>query len=306
MNKIVTNPEVRHDFMFLFDVTDGNANGDPDAGNLPRVDPETMQGIVTDVCLKRKIRNYVHLIKEDKSPFEIYVKNRGILAKQQEKAYKALDIKPDIKPNDDARKWMCEHFYDIRMFGAVMTMGKSGQKEGSKQLQWNCGQVRGPVQLTFARSVDMVVPMDISITRVALTNADDTERGNADDEQAASSQMGRKSIIPYGLYLGYGFFTPQFALDTGVGEEDLEILWNALVGMWDIDHSAARGLMGCKGLYIFSHDNSLGKAPAHKLFDCIQVNLKEGIVAPRRFSDYTVTVDEAKIPEGITLTKTED
>jgi CRISPR-associated protein Csd2 len=304
-NDIIVNPGLRHDFVLLFDVLDGNPNGDPDAGNLPRLDPETMQGIVTDVCLKRKIRNYIDRTRGTEDRYKIYVQNRGILANQQKRAFDALGASPDTKPNAEAQEWMCTNFFDIRMFGAVMTMGKSGQKKGGKELHWNCGQVRGPVQMTFARSIDMVVPMDISITRVALTNPDDVDRGAEGDQEAASGQMGRKSIVPYGLYMGYGFINPFFAGDTGVTEDDLKVFWESLINMWDMDHSAARGLMACRGLYVFSHDNGLGRAPAHKLFERIVPKLKDEVVIPRKFTDYSVSVNDKDLPEGINLTRLE-
>lgn len=301
-DNVVTKPDVRHDFVLLFDVMDGNPNGDPDAGNLPRLDPETMQGIVTDVCLKRKVRNYVEMVKKGEPGYEIYVKHRGILAKQQKRAFEANNLQPDVKPNEKARQWMCENFYDIRMFGAVMTMGKSGIKnKNNKELQWNCGQVRGPVQMTFARSIDPIIPLDISITRVALTNWDDVDRGSDSDEQAASGQMGRKSLVPYGLYLGYGFVNPTFGKYTGLKKDDLSLFWEALVNMWDIDRSAARGLMSCRGLYVFSHDNELGRAPAYKLFERITVMLNGGVTAPRKFADYSISVDEQDMPAGVIL-----
>lgn len=300
MNNTYVNPDVRHDFVLLFDVIDGNPNGDPDAGNLPRLDPETMQGIVTDVCLKRKIRNYVTVVKADEPKYDIYVKNRGILANEQKKAYEGAE--PSLKPNQKAQQWMCDHYYDVRMFGAVMTMGKSGQKTSKGELHWNCGQVQGPVQMTFARSVDPIVPLDVSITRVALTNPGDVGRGDEGDEQAASGQMGRKAIVPYGLYLGYGFVNPYLGKKTGVSEDDLALFWETLVNMWELDRSAARGLMSCRGLYIFSHENELGKAPAHKLFERVTVKRKEEVIVSRKFADYSILVDEEDFPEGVTLT----
>ncbi len=300
MNTVINDVAKRHDFVLLFDVTDGNPNGDPDAGNLPRVDPETMQGLVTDVCIKRKVRNYVDMAKGMK----IYVQNRGILAGEQKKAFEAVAAKegkkaePSDSPNEDAKKWMCENYYDVRMFGAVMTTGKT--KESKKK--WNCGQVRGPLQFTFARSIDPIVPLDLSITRVALTNADDTG-GQDDDDKASSGQMGRKALLPYGLYKAYGFFTPAFAEDTCVAATDLEIFWAALQNMWDIDRSASRGMMACRGIYIFSHDDKYGKAPAQSLLERVNVVRKEGVEAPRAFSNYSVKVNEANMPQGVTLTK---
>ncbi|RJQ29545.1 MAG: type I-C CRISPR-associated protein Cas7/Csd2 [Peptococcaceae bacterium] len=301
--QIYTDTERRHDFVLLFDVKDGNPNGDPDAGNLPRVDPETMHGLVTDVCLKRKVRNYVAAARGTEERYKIYVENRGILAHQQRRAYQAVGAVPGKSPNEQARKWMCDNFFDVRVFGAVMTVGKTKEEKDGKQLQWNCGQVRGPIQMTFARSVDPVVPLDLSITRVALTNPDDTGRGEAGDEEAASGQMGRKSIIPYGLYFGCGFISPLLGKDTGLTEEDLNVFWQSLQQMWDLDRSASRGMMACRGLYVFSHDNSLGNAPAHNLFDRINPKRREEVQTPRKFEDYVVMLNDSDLPEGVTLTR---
>jgi CRISPR-associated protein Csd2 len=303
-SKVFTDPDRRHDFVLLFDIKDGNPNGDPDAGNLPRVDPETMNGLVTDVCLKRKVRNYVDAVLGTDERYKIYVQNRGILANQQKRAYQALGLgEGGKKANEDARKWMCANFFDVRVFGAVMTVGRTKDGKDGKQLHWNCGQVRGPIQLTFARSLDQVVPLDLSITRVALTNPDDTGRGDADDEQAASGQMGRKSLIPYGLYQGFGFISSLLGKDTGLSTQDLTVFFQALERMWDLDRSASRGLMACRGLYVFSHENSLGNAPAHALLERIQPKLKDGIQTPRRFEDYEIVVDDSNLPEGVTLTR---
>lgn len=301
-NEIYTDPAKRHDFVLLFDVTDGNPNGDPDAGNLPRVDPETMQGIVTDVCLKRKVRNWIDITNGSEASKKIYVQNKGIaLNDLHQRAYEDLGLKPtgSKQKRDDVektRQWMCQNFYDIRMFGAVMTT------------QVNCGQVRGPVQMTFARSLDPVVPLDVSITRVAITRSQDAEfvEGESSDDSESggkTTEMGRKALLPYGLYKGVGFFSPHFAQDTGVSAEDLSLFWQALQQMWDLDHSASRGLMACRGLYIFSHDNGLGNAPAHALFDKLTVKLNSEIEAPRQFGDYTVTVQDDSLPEGVTLTR---
>lgn len=306
-NNVITDPDCRHDFVLLFDVRDGNPNGDPDAGNLPRIDPETMHGLVTDVCIKRKVRNYIEAVRGTEERYKIYVQNRGILVNHQKRAYQAIGAEPGMSPNEEARKWMCENFFDVRMFGAVMTVGRTKEKpdkgKTEKTMHWNCGQVRGPIQMTFARSVDQVVPLDVSITRVALTNWDDTGRGDSDDEQAATGQMGRKSLIPYGLYMGYGFVSPLLGKDTGLTDEDLAVFWEALERMWDLDRSASRGLMACRGLYVFSHDNSLGNAPAHTLLERIQPKLKDGIQTPRKFEDYVVMVDDTNLPEGVTLTR---
>ncbi|AKX93245.1 type I-C CRISPR-associated protein Cas7/Csd2 [Moorella thermoacetica] len=292
---VYTNPEVRHDFVLLFDVRDGNPNGDPDAGNLPRLDPETMQGLVTDVCLKRKIRDWVDMTRGSEANMKIYVQHHGILNAQHQRAYDAIGEKSTgSKQNreivDKARQWMCQNFYDIRMFGAVMTTGV------------NCGQVRGPMQLTFARSIDPIVPLDISITRVAITRVEDaatSEQG----EGGKVTEMGRKTLVPYGLYLGYGFFNPHFAADTGVSAADLEIFWEALQRMWDVDRSASRGMMACRGLYIFSHASALGNAPADNLFKLITVKRRDGVKAARSFADYQVTINEEDLPPGVTLTR---
>ena len=295
---IYTDVTRRHDFVLLFDVSDGNPNGDPDAGNLPRVDPETMQGLVTDVCLKRKIRDWVLQVKGDKEPFRIYVQSGTALNTKHEEAYTANKIKSTGSKQtaadvSKARSWMCEHFFDIRVFGAVMTT------------EVNCGQVRGPLQLTFARSIDPIVPLDVSITRVAVTKPKDMEVAVAEGETEAKtgkqSEMGRKALVPYGLYLAHGFFNPHFAAATGATSDDLALVWQALTMMWDVDRSAARGMMACRGLYIFSHESNLGNAPAHKLFEHVRVERKPGVAAPRSFTDYSVTVDTA-VPSGVTLT----
>ncbi|OGS92099.1 MAG: type I-C CRISPR-associated protein Cas7/Csd2 [Gallionellales bacterium GWA2_60_18] len=285
----------RYDFVLLFDVKDGNPNGDPDAGNLPRVDAETGRGLVTDVSLKRKVRNFVGLVKGEQPPFDIYVKEKAILTQQQEKAYLALGLDPKGKDGkrkggDDveiAKKWMCQNFYDIRTFGAVM-----GLKEA------NCGQVRGPVQLTFARSVDPVVAQEHSITRMAVATAAEAEKQDGDNRT-----MGRKFTIPYGLYVAHGFVSAHLANQTGFGEEDLELLWQSLAQMFEHDRSAARGEMATRGLYVFKHESQLGNAPAHSLFARVQPKLKDGASVPRDFNDYSVTVDEAELPQGVTLQK---
>jgi len=290
-----TDPARRHDFVLLFDVTDGNPNGDPDAGNLPRVDPETMQGLVTDVCLKRKVRNWIDATMGTQKGYKIFVENRGYLVDHKKRAYEAVGAK---KGEDDkaekAREWMCKNYYDVRIFGAVL-VGKKG--EG-----YNCGQVRGPVQMTFARSIDPVVPLDLSITRVALENPGEKPRED-EDEKAATGTMGRKALLPYGLYRGFGFLTPHFAKDTGVSSEDLSVFWKALQQMWDLDHSASRGLMSLRGLYVFSHLDSTGNAPAHVLFDRIDVRRRDGVEAPRKFDDYSVAVNGTDLPDGVTLSR---
>lgn len=372
---IHTDPKRRHDFVLLFDVTNGNPNGDPDGGNMPRTDAETSHGIVTDVALKRKIRNYVTTYEayeatEEQAPrLKIFVEHHGVLNEKIRSAYvgqgistgnpsqevikdeavlaslrevahllpsafsfadsngeaedvvatlkysgdlsdselktelEAIDdtlkqnkplnkfitdlVKKAGKPNknranaDKARVWMCQNFYDVRMFGAVMSTGL------------NAGQVRGPVQITFARSVDPVLPQDIAITRVAVTDEKDREK---------LQTIGRKTYIPYGFYVAYGFYSPHLAEQTFVDQFDLELFWEALVKMWDMDRSASRGLIAPRGLYVFTHEKKLGNAPAHKLFDRIKPQLKKADTIPRQFSDYEVLVDESDLPAGVTLT----
>lgn len=279
----------RYEFVLLFDIIDGNPNGDPDAGNLPRVDPETGNGLVTDVCLKRKVRNYVGIAKSERPPYEIYIKEKAILNKQHERAYQALEI--DLlgdtgkrKGGDNveaARQWMCQNFYDVRTFGAVMSTGV------------NCGQVRGPVQLTFARSINQVVPLEHSITRMAVATEAEAEKQGGDNRT-----MGRKFTIPYGLYRAHGFISAHLAEQTGFSEDDLQLFWEALTSMFEHDHSAARGQMATRGLYVFKHDNKLGRAPAHVLFDHIQITPTNSM--PRRFEDFAITVDD-NMPEGVQL-----
>jgi CRISPR-associated protein Csd2 len=366
----------RHDFVLLFDVTDGNPNGDPDGGNMPRTDAETSHGLVTDVCLKRKVRNYVSTYAEyeateaQKQQLSIFVEHHGVLNNQIRRAYTEQNI-PTGKPSSEvikdaavlevlrenkhllpaaftltdsegeaeedvvptlaytgeltatelqdaleaseelyqnkavkkfidaltkkagkpdknranaekARKWMCANFYDVRMFGAVMSTGL------------NAGQVRGPVQLTFARSFDPVLPQDLAVTRVAVTDAKDAEK---------LQTIGRKTLIPYGLYMTRGFYSASLANQTGVTDQDLELFWEALVKMWDCDRSASRGMMAPRGLYVFSHESKLGNAPAHKLFERIQVKLKEEDCIPRQFSDYEVTILEDNLPPNVHLTR---
>jgi CRISPR-associated protein Csd2 len=362
---VYTDPDLRHDFVILFDVSDGNPNGDPDAGNLPRVDPETMHGLVTDVCLKRKVRNYVLMSREQAGQpaagRDIYVKEGSVLNREHQRAYQARDIDvgqpkveavpadlvkvfvPDegpaplpegftLEPGEEedswnlrysgeldakekkeavaavgeslgqkakefcarvvkgaksrkaqpeevksAQEWMCEQFYDIRAFGAVLSTNI------------NCGQVRGPLQLTFARSIDPIVPLDLSITRVAVTREEDAgkERG-----------MGRKALVPYGLYRSHGFFNPFFARKTKFSRADLALFWEALRLAWDLDRSASRGMMALRGLYVFSHATPVGSAPAHELFDRIVVRRRASVEAARRFSDYEVLVNQAEGAEG--------
>jgi CRISPR-associated protein Csd2 len=288
----------RQDFVLFFDVTDGNPNGDPDAGNMPRVDPETMQGLVTDVCIKRKIRDWVDALRGDEGAYKIYVQSGEALNTKHKRAYEALELtstgsKQDPETVDKARAWMCQNFYDIRTFGAVMTTGV------------NCGQVRGPVQFTFARSIDPVVPIDVTITRVAVTREEDAQVVVSEDGETSGkqSEMGRKAIVPYGLYRMHGFFNPHFAVQTSFSDEDLKLLWQALQHMWDFDRSAARGMMACRGLYVFSHASKLGDAPAHKLLGRIEARLRPDVNVPRSFGDYEVRVDEQALPEGVTLSQ---
>lgn len=281
----------RYDFVLLFDVKDGNPNGDPDAGNLPRVDAESGRGLVTDVCLKRKVRNFVGLVKGEQPPFEIYVKEKAVLNNQHKRAYvgigKAELLEGDDKKRkggdavDEARQWMCRNFYDVRAFGAVMSTGI------------NCGQVRGPIQLTFARSVDPVVALEHSITRMAVATEAEAEKQSGDNRT-----MGRKFTVPYGLYAAHGFVSSFLAKQTGFDDGDLELLWQALAQMFEHDRSAARGEMSTRGLYVFKHDSELGNAPAHSLFAHIQPKLNDGITVPRDFSDYTVSVNDQEMAVG--------
>jgi len=298
MNELISDPTRRHDFVLLFDVTDGNPNGDPDAGNLPRIDPETMQGLVSDVAIKRKVRDYVALANGAKPDFKIYVESGVALNAQHQRAYTDLAIKSTgaKQQKDDidrARTWMCQNFYDIRMFGAVMTTGV------------NCGQVRGPLQLTFARSIGQIVPLDLSITRIAVTKVEDAQVVVAESGETTGKQteMGRKSLVPYGLYRAHGFFNPHFAKQTGATSDDLKLFWKALEMMWDLDRSASRGMMACRGLYIFTHESSLGDAPAHKLLERVTVEKRADVIAPRSFSDYQVSVNDANLPNGVTPTR---
>jgi len=272
----------RYEFVLLFDVKNGNPNGDPDGGNLPRIDPETGHGITTDVCLKRKVRNYVELVKEDQTPFNIYVKEKGILTERRQPAYDAVaEVKDKSEKISQARAWMCKNFFDVRTFGAVMSVKEN-----------NCGQVRGPVQFAFSQSIDPVVPLEASITRMAVET-----RKEADSQDGDNRTMGRKTYIPYGLYEVHGFISAPLAKQTGFSEEDLELFWDALLSMFDHDRSAARGEMAPQKLIVFKHNSELGNAPAQKLFNLVKVEKNCGENPPRSFSDYTVTVGEA--PEGV-------
>ena len=292
MSDVIKN---RYEFVILFDVENGNPNGDPDAGNMPRVDPESGYGLVTDVCLKRKIRNYVETAKEDAPGWRIYVKDSVPLNRSDKEALEYLgvagkDLK-DAKKADPAldakvRDFMCQNFFDIRTFGAVMTT--------FVKRNLNCGQVRGPVQLSFARSVDPILPQEITITRVAITTEADAER--------KGTEMGRKYIVPYALYRAEGYISANLARKTtGFSEEDLALLWQAILNMFETDHSAARGKMAVRQLIVFKHDSELGCAPAYKLFEAVKVARKPEVSVPRAYSDYTVTISEP-LPEGVDCT----
>jgi len=280
----------RYDFVYLFDCKDGNPNGDPDAANSPRIDPQDMHGLVSDVCLKRKIRNYALLAKGGAAPFDIFVQQGSVLNEKIQVAHNELGHKVDAKSKDkkadrgqvaSARDAMCKRYYDVRTFGAVMSTGA------------NAGQVRGPVQLTFSRSIDPILPLDVSITRMAVTDAKEADTPN--------QTMGRKNLIPYGLYRCHGFISANLAKQTGFGDDDLALLWDALTNMFDNDRSASRGTMSPQKLIIFKHDSELGNAPAHKLFERVTVTRKEGVDTARSFSDYTVTINAGSLPNGVTV-----
>lgn len=277
----------RYEFILLFDVENGNPNGDPDAGNLPRFDPETGYGLVTDVCLKRKIRNHVSILMDGKPGYNIYIQEKAVLNETNKLAYKEYNLNPQKKKlpkkEEDAKKvtgWMCSNFFDVRAFGAVMTT------------EVNCGQVRGPVQLAFAKSVEPIFSQEISITRMAVTNIKDLEKERT---------MGRKHIVPYGLYMAKGFISAPLATKTGFSDEDLQLLWNALSNMFEHDRSAARGFMSSRKLLVFKHDSELGNAPAHQLFDAIKVERKDNARPARQFDDYSVVINKDQIPNGVTL-----
>jgi CRISPR-associated protein Csd2 len=294
----------RYDFVLLFDVKDGNPNGDPDAGNLPRLDAETGHGLVTDVSLKRKVRNYVGMVNDCKPPFDIYIKEKAVLERTHRAAYEAIgasaELGGDAKDDKDSKKkakrkgsedsvkkardWICHNFFDVRTFGAVMSTGV------------NCGQVRGPVQLTFARSIDPVIASEHSITRMAVATEAEAEKQDGDNRT-----MGRKHTVPYGLYRAHGFVSAFLANQTGFSQSDLELLFKSLEDMFEHDRSAARGQMATRGLYVFEHESSLGNAHAHSLFDRVAVQRNAGVDAARGFSDYTVAIDDASLPTGIKL-----
>ena len=297
MSEVIKN---RYEFVVLFDVENGNPNGDPDAGNMPRIDPESGLGLVTDVCLKRKIRNYVEMVKEDAKGYQIYIKEDVPLNRSDRKACESLGIeeKDDKKITDSLKKlkktdpdvdvklrdYMCDNFYDIRTFGAVMTT--------FVKASLNCGQVRGPVQLGFARSIDPIISQEVTITRVAITTEKDAENKN--------TEMGRKSIVPYGLYRVEGYVSANLARKvTGFSEEDLDLLWEAIINMFENDHSAARGKMAVRELIVFKHSKELGDCPAYKLFDAVEVKKKEEVEYPRKYQDYIVQVHEEDIPNTV-------
>lgn len=277
----------RYEFVLLYDVENGNPNGDPDAGNMPRIDPETGYGIVTDVCLKRKIRNYAELVKGDSKGYRIYIKEGTPLNQNHVEAYAAVGLKTGDKAKsekvNEARQWMCANFFDVRTFGAVMMTGD------------NCGQVRGPVQINFSRSIDPIVQQEVTITRQTVTKIEDAEKERT---------MGRKHIVPYGLYKVEGYVSAKLANDDAKGtkfsEADLELFWDALVNMFEHDHSAARGKMAARKLVVFKHKDELGNAPSHKLFELVKVERKASVVIPRKYADYYVAVD-GNVPEGVTL-----
>ncbi len=296
-----SNLKNRYEFVYLFDVENGNPNGDPDAGNMPRIDPETNHGLVTDVCLKRKIRNYVQMKNKNQPPYRIYVQEKAVLMNFHNEAYQAIGA--NIETNEEegkkkgrkgtadevekARDWMCTQFFDVRTFGAVMA------------LKTNCGTVTGPVQINFARSIDPITPLEVTITRMAVATEEEAAKMGGDNRT-----MGRKHIVPYGLYRAEGYVSANFAQKTGFSEEDLSLLWDALTNMFDHDHSAARGKMSARKLVIFKHDSAIGSAPAHVLFDHVQVKRdsnSDSDMPPRSFKDYTVTVIEENIPGGVEL-----
>ncbi|MEW8411444.1 MAG: type I-C CRISPR-associated protein Cas7/Csd2 [Candidatus Thiodiazotropha sp.] len=286
----------RFDFVLLFDVINGNPNGDPDAGNLPRIDAETGHGLVTDVALKRKVRNFVGLTKGEQPPFDIYIKEKAVLNRTHERAYIEVGAEEELKAEgkkrkgsadtvERARHWICSNFYDVRTFGAVMSTGG------------NCGQVRGPVQLTFARSVDPVITQEHAITRMAVATEAEAEK-----QQGDNRTMGRKFTVPYGLYRAHGFVSAHLAEQTGFNDDDLQLLWDALSNMFEHDHSASRGEMACRGLYVFKHDSKLGNAPAHVLFETVEIAPGNN-QPPRSFADYgsRIAINESAMPGGVEL-----
>jgi CRISPR-associated protein Csd2 len=281
MSEIIKN---RYEFVLLFDVENGNPNGDPDMGNMPRIDPQTGHGIVTDVCLKRKVRDYVEMVKGGEKGYDIYVRSGAVLNEQNKKAYDSINIAPMKKPKkeDESKliQFMCSNFFDIRTFGAVMTT------------EVNCGQVRGPVQINFARSIDPIFQQEVTVTRCAVTNVKDAELGQT---------MGKKQIVPYGLYRSEGYISANLAKKTtGFSEDDLDLLWESLINMFEHDHSASRGKMSTRKLFIFKHSSELGCCPSHVLFDKIRVERQSTTVPPRSFTDYEVVIDR-ELPNGVEL-----
>ncbi len=273
----------RIDFVYIFDVQDGNPNGDPDAGNLPRVDAETGMGLVTDVCLKRKVRNYVQVAKECAAGYDIFIKEKAVLNTLIDAAHEEDAVKNASDKTSAARDVMCKKYFDIRTFGAVMSTGK------------NAGQVRGPIQFTFARSINPIAAMEHSITRMAVATEKEAEKQSGDNRT-----MGRKATVPYGLYVCHGFISANLAKQTGFSEEDLNLFWDALKNMFDVDRSAARGLMSAQKLVVFKHESVLGNAPANKLFDLVKIE-KVCDGAPRKFDDYKVTIEKNNLPTGVTV-----
>ena len=294
MSEVIKN---RYEFVILFDVENGNPNGDPDAGNMPRIDPETGYGLVTDVCLKRKIRNYVETVKEEEEGYGIYIREDVPLNRSDNRAFEYIGMdgknakelkKKDPEADIKIRDFMCRNFYDIRTFGAVMTT--------FVKASLNCGQVRGPVQIGFARSIDPIVSQEVTITRVAITTEEDAAK--------KSTEMGRKNIVPYALYRVEGYISANLARKvTGFSEDDLELLWEAIINMFEHDHSAARGKMAVRELIVFKHSKELGDCPAYKLFDAIEVSKKDGVIYPRKYQDYEVKIHEEQIPDTVEMTR---
>jgi len=287
-------PARRHDGVLLFDVTNGNPNGDPDAGNQPRTNPLDMRGLVTDVAIKRKVRNFISASRpadssdddqaSENARFKVYVEEGVALNGRHKRAYTARGLEAKKTTHEQqlsAQRWMCDNFFDVRMFGAVMATG-----------DWNCGQLKGPIQISFANSIDPIFPLDETITRVAVTRTEDLEKKVADERGGKDREMGRKAIVPYGLYRAHVYYSPHFGQRTGVTSEDLALFWQALVRMWDLDRSSARANIGCRGLYVFSHTNPLGDAPANKLLDRIRVAKRDGVEYPSGFDDYVINTPD--------------
>lgn len=279
----------RYDFVYIFDVQDGNPNGDPDAGNLPRMDAVTGEGLVSDVCLKRKIRNYVQVVKGCAEGYDIFIKEKAILNNAIEGAYEDEDVKnaKDGDKTDAARNVMCRRYFDVRTFGAVMSTGEKTK---------NAGQVRGPIQLTFGRSVSPIFSQEHSITRMAVASKKDSDK-----QDGGNRTMGRKATVPYGLYVAHGFVSANLAQQTGFSEEDLELVWEALANMFDCDRSAARGLMSARRLIVFKHSSVLGNAPANKLFDLVSVEQNDKEKPSRSFADYRIEIDRSNCPENVEI-----